>query len=91
MSITNKLTQSKSVWEPQFIEEINQDICLDCDRFNEVGGSNAFWLQPMNQNGINSQDQNLIIGVVNPEQCADCANCIGNYVEKPYTHYSFSV
>ncbi|MEM8718164.1 MAG: hypothetical protein AAGE84_02490 [Cyanobacteria bacterium P01_G01_bin.39] len=91
MSITNDLTQLDSVWNPQFIEEINQDVCLDCERFNEVGGSNAFRLQSIHQNGINSQSQDRIIGIVNPEQCADCANCIGNYTSKPYTHYSFSV
>ena len=91
MSITNNLAQTNSVWNPQFIEEINRDICLDCDRFNEVGGSNTFKLQPMNQNGTNSQSQDQIISIVNPEQCADCTACIGNYIEKPYTHYSFSV
>ena len=89
MNTTNDLTRSKSVWKPQFIEEINQDTCLDCDRFNEVGGSNALRLHSINQNGTKSQNQ--IIGIANPEQCADCVACTGNYTGKLYTDFSFSV
>ncbi|MEM7589985.1 MAG: hypothetical protein AAF383_00420 [Cyanobacteria bacterium P01_A01_bin.83] len=86
---TNDLDQLNLVWNPQFIKEINQDICLDCERFNEVCGSNALGLQSMNQNGINSQSQDRIISVVNLEECASCAACMGKYTNKPYAHSSF--
>ena len=77
MIITNSLAQSESIWKPQFIEKMNQNICLNCDRFNEVGGSNALRFQSISENVTNGQAQ--IVGIANPEQCIDCAACTGNY------------
>lgn len=88
MSNTKGLTKEKSIWKPQFIEEINQDFCLDCDRFYEVGGRNALSWQSFN-NDNNSEYQ--VMTVANPEQCADCDACTSIYTENFYTHYSFSV
>ena len=88
MNIMNNSSSNKSIWKPQFIEEINQDICLDCDRFNEVGGRNALKLRSIN-NGNNSEVQ--VLTVANSKQCIDCDGCISTYSEQAYTHYSFSI
>ncbi len=89
MNTINDLTYSESGWKPQFIEDINQYSCLDCDIFNEVIDRNILRVHSINQNGVNSQ--NKTIDIANPEQCADCTACTENYTEKLYTHYSFSV
>ena len=85
MSKIHDPTSIKSIWKPQFIEEINRDLCLDCDRFYEIGGRNALKLKPID----NSNHQ--VMTVANPEQCADCDACTSIYPEKAYTHYSFSI
>ncbi|MDJ0570992.1 MAG: ferredoxin [Pleurocapsa sp. MO_192.B19] len=89
MTTMTGLTQGESIWKPQFIEEINQDLCLDCDRFYEVGGYNALRSQPMNQDNNNIEPQ--VMTITNPKQCIDCQACTSSYTEKYYTHYSFSV
>ena len=89
MNKTNELVKSQSVWQPRFIEEINQYNCLGCSKFNEVAGRNAFRLQTVENNNTNSQTK--IINVANPEQCADCVACTDNYTEELDTHYSISV
>lgn len=71
MVIINDLTEKKSIWQPQFLEEINQDICLDCDRFNEVGGGNALKLLSIKKDNLEQQ----IMTIANPKQCADCDVC----------------
>ena len=82
------IKETKPIWKPQFIEEINSDVCLNCDRFNEVGGSNAFKLRSLGQdsNGV----EHHVMTISNPEQCADCTACTENYSGN-YAHYSFSV
>lgn len=80
--------ETKSIWKPQFIEEINSDICLDCDRFYEVGGSNALRLRSLGQDG--NDVENHVMTIANPEQCADCNACTSTYSGN-YAHYSFSV
>jgi ferredoxin len=87
MSTTKNLPE-KSIWKPQFIEEINRDICLDCGRFNEIGGRHTFNLRTID-NSNNSEQQ--ITTVANPQECADCDACTSIYPEPAYTHYSFSI
>lgn len=89
MNITNDLTPTDSIWQPQFIEKINQDICLNCDRFYEVGGRNALKLQSATSNNSNIEHQ--AITIANPQQCADCEVCTSSYPEQFYSHYSFSI
>lgn len=83
-----KANSQESIWKPQFIEEINRDICLDCDRFDEISGRNIFKLRTIN-NSNDSEQQ--VITVANPQQCADCDACTSIYPEPAYTHYSFSI
>ncbi|MEO1669520.1 MAG: hypothetical protein AAFR77_01855 [Cyanobacteria bacterium J06631_2] len=71
-----KTNNKKSIWEPQFIGEINRDICLDCNRFNEIGGRNTFKLRTVD-NSNNSGHQ--VMTIANPEQCADCDACTSIY------------
>ena len=88
MSTMNNSSSNKSIWKPQFIEKINQDICLDCDRFNEVGGRNALKSRFIdNRNNIKTQ----VLTVINPEQCIDCDACTSIESKQAYTHYSFSI
>ena len=89
MIIANNSAQNKSVWQPKFIEEINQYTCFDCDRFNEIDNSNILKSQSVKQSNSNSQGK--IMTIADSKQCVDCAACIENYTEKLYTHYSFSI
>lgn len=78
-----KTNNQESIWKPQFIEDINRDICLNCDRFDEIGGRNALKLRPIDSSS-NSKQQVTI--VANPEQCADCDACTSIYPEQAYTY-----
>ncbi|MDJ0590400.1 MAG: hypothetical protein QNJ72_10445 [Pleurocapsa sp. MO_226.B13] len=89
MTILTGLTPGESIWKPKFIEEIDRNICLDCDRFDEVGGRNAFKIQSINKDDDNLQHQ--VLTIANPEQCGDCAGCTSSYLEPYPSHYSFSV
>ena len=89
------ITNKESIWAPQFIEEINQNLCLDCDKFYQVGGQNAFQIQSITQDNqqdsaVNSENLEVVM-IANPEQCADCTACISSEPQKFYSHYSFSV
>ncbi|MEM8831171.1 MAG: hypothetical protein AAGE96_17700 [Cyanobacteria bacterium P01_G01_bin.19] len=78
---------NKSIWKPQFIESINQDVCLSCDRYYEVGGRNALKLRSSDRDHNNNQHQ--VITLANSEQCKDCGVCTSGYTEFS-AQYSFS-
>jgi hypothetical protein len=80
MVTINSLTKEKSIWKPQFMEEINQDVCLDCDRFNEVGGLKALRLQPINKD--NNYAAHQVLTIANPKQCVDCEVLTSIYKKK---------
>jgi hypothetical protein len=78
MVLIDNSTKQESIGKPQFLEEINQDVCLDCDRFYQVGGRNALILQPINQDNSNIKHQ--VMTIANPKQCADCEACTSNNI-----------
>ncbi len=91
----NNLTNKESIWSPQFIEDINQNICLDCDKFYQVGGQNALKIQSITQeeqqdSGMNPANLEVVI-IANSQQCSDCPNCTVSKPQQFYSHYSFSV
>ena len=69
----------ESIWSPQFIENVSPDLCLDCDKFYEVGGRNAFQIQSIPQenwqdSGMNPENSEVVM-IANSQQCADCPAC----------------
>ncbi|MGD1917533.1 MAG: hypothetical protein ACFCAD_00830 [Pleurocapsa sp.] len=85
---TNKKLKDKSIWKPKFIEAIDRDICLNCDRFNEAAAFNGLMLHSINKDSRDVEQK--VITINHPEQHADCEICTRSYTEKFYTQYSFS-
>ena len=86
MIIANNSAQNKSVWQPKFIEEINQYTCFDCDRFNEIDNSNILKSQSVKQSNSNSQGKIMTIAdskhKVTFDRLAECQLRWQNFLTK---------
>lgn len=90
-------TQGGLTWEPRFVQDIKQDICLGCGRCFKVCGRNVLALKPMNEFGefIEEDDdddiERQVMTIANPENCVGCEACSRICPKKCYTHEALAV
>lgn len=93
MSVVTGLTLGGKNWIPQFVQAIDQSICLGCGRCFKVCGRNVLALQAMNEDGefVDEDDddeevERKVMTIANPDLCIGCQACSRICPKNCYTH-----
>ncbi len=85
---------SGKLWEPQFVEFINQESCIGCGRCFKVCGREVLEMVGINENGetvqiLEDEDEEYekkVMSIANPQNCVGCEACAKICPKKCYTH-----
>jgi Nif-specific ferredoxin III len=86
------LTFGNKTWTPQFVQVLNQSVCLGCGRCYKVCGRNVLELRALNEDGEFVEDEDdeeierKVMTIQNPENCIGCQACSRICPKKCYTH-----
>ncbi len=77
-------------WEPKYVVEINQKICLGCGRCYKVCGRNVLQLvdKPFEEDDDEFGDDmgNKVMSIASRDDCIGCGACARACVKNCYRH-----
>lgn len=97
MSKLTGLTRGEKTWIPQFVESINQDLCIGCGRCFKVCGRNVLQLKALNEEGEFVEDEDdeeierKVMTIANLDNCIGCQACSKICPKKCYTHAAYEL
>jgi Nif-specific ferredoxin III len=91
------LTFGNRTWTPQFVQGINESVCLGCGRCYKVCGRDVLELRALNEEGEFVEDEDdeeierKVMTIQNPENCIGCQACSRICPKKCYTHAPYEL
>jgi len=90
---------SGKLWEPQFVEYINQENCIGCGRCFKVCGREVLEMVGVNEDGelvklTDDEDEEYnkkVMSIANRDNCVGCEACAKICPKKCYTHDAYDV
>ena len=90
---------SGKLWQPQFVEYINQESCIGCGRCFKVCGREVLEMVGINEDGetvklLDDEDEEYdkkVMSIANPQNCVGCEACAKICPKKCYTHDAYDI
>ena len=91
---------SGKLWQPQFVEYINQEKCIGCGRCFKVCGRDVLEMVGINEDGdivhLVDEDEDdeydkKVMSIANPNNCVGCEACAKICPKKCYTHDGYEI
>ncbi|MBJ7901436.1 MAG: ferredoxin III, nif-specific [Cyanobacteria bacterium RI_101] len=94
MATLTGLTFGQKAWTPQFVQAIDQDICIGCGRCFKVCGQDVLLLQALDEEGEfvdleedeDAEFERKIMTILNLDNCIGCQACARVCPKNCYTH-----
>ncbi len=96
MSNITGITRGGSVWEPQFVTELNPATCIGCGRCYKVCPRDVFELverseldlddAEMDDDDFDDDDNMMVMVISNAMDCIGCQSCAKVCPKKCHTH-----
>lgn len=96
MATLTGLTLGGQVWQPNFVQLLDQDKCIGCGRCFKVCGRDVLALRALNDEGefVDEDEDEIerkVMTIANSQYCIGCQACSRICPKNCYTHAPLSV